>query len=303
MNTSSFVVNTAGQLAAAGRHAEGVQYVGARPAAELESTPGLALLYGTAQARLGRHDEGLRWLDMAVDQARKDGEREVEGRALNARGAMALVSGRIDESADYCTRALMVASVDGDLATVGRCSNNLGIINNLRGRHAEALGSWELAVAAFEKAGVHQGVAECAHNLAITYREQGTLDPALTEAEKAIAEANAAGDRTLAAMALRGRAGVRLARGEAEVARSGISAVQEIRRLVPNPVGEAEDLRVVAAVLAAGGQLAAGEEMLRGVIGRAEAHQRPQLVAEATRHLSLRPPPSARLGARRTAPP
>src|SRR5258708_15675586 len=286
MNTSSFVVNTAGRVAAAGHHAEVVQYLGARPAAELESPPGLAVLYGTAQARLGRHDEGLRWLDMAVDQARKDGEREVEGRALNARGAMALVSGRIDESADYCTRALMVASLDGDLATVGRCSNNLGIINNLRGRHAEALSSWELAVAAFEKAGVHQGVAECAHNLAITYREQGTLDRALTEAERAIAEANASGDRTLAAMALRGRGEIRLARGEGEVARGDISAVQEIRRLVPNPVGEAEELRVVAAGLAGQGQLAGAEGRARDRIGTAGEPQRPQLLAEATRDLS-----------------
>jgi tetratricopeptide (TPR) repeat protein len=173
MKTSSFVVNTAGQLAAAGHHAEVVEYLGAQPASELQDSPSLALLYGTAQARLGRHDEGLRWLDMAVDQARKDGERGVEGRALNARGAMALVSGRLDESADYCTRALMVASLEEDFATVGRCSNNLGIINHLRGRHAESLGSWEIAVAAFERAGAHQGVAECSHNLAITYREQG----------------------------------------------------------------------------------------------------------------------------------
>src|SRR5882757_9041849 len=187
MNNSSFVFNTAGQLAAAGHHAEVVKYLGARPASELESTPGLALLYGTAQGRLGRHDEGLRWLDMAVDQARKDGTREVEGRALNARGAMALVSGR------------MIASLDGDLATVGRCSNNLGIINQLRGRYAEALGSWEIAVAAFDKAGVRQGVAECSHNLANTYREQGTLDSALAAADRAVAEANASGDRTLAA--------------------------------------------------------------------------------------------------------
>src|SRR5258708_30745138 len=154
------------------------------------------------------------------------------------------------------------------------------------GHHAEALSSWELGVAAFEKAGVPQGVAECAHNLAITYREQGTLDRALTEAERAIAEANASGDRTLAAMALRGRAEIRLTRGEVELARSDISAVQEIRRLVPNPVGEAEDLRVVAAVLAGGGQLAAAEGVLRDVIGRGEAHQRPPLVARATRDLS-----------------
>src|SRR6266702_96617 len=130
MNNSSFVFNTAGQLAAAGHHAEVVEYLGARPASELESTPGLALLYGTAQARLGRHDEGLRWLDMAVDRARNDGERGVEGRTLNARGAMSLVRGRVDEAADYCTRALMLASLDGDLSTVGRCSNNLGIISN-----------------------------------------------------------------------------------------------------------------------------------------------------------------------------
>src|SRR5258708_32068139 len=181
----------------------------------------------------------------------------------------------------------MVASLDGDLATGGRCSRNLGIINNLRGRHAEALSSWELAVAAFEKAGVHQGVAECAHNLAITYREQGTLDRALTEAERAIAEANASGDRTLAALSLRGRGEIRLARGEGEVARGDISAVQEIRRLVPNPVGEAEDLRAVAAVLAAEGQLAAGGGRLRDAVGRAGRHPPPRRVAEATRDLSM----------------
>jgi len=39
-------------------------------------------------------------------------------------------------------------------------------------------------------------------------------------------------------------------------------------------------------VLAAEGQLSAAEDMLRDVVQRAEAHQRPQLVAEATRDLS-----------------
>src|SRR5216117_4573673 len=114
MDTSSLVVDKAQQLAAAGRHAEVVSYLGARKGTELADSPDLALLYGTAQARLGRHEEGLRWLDVALEQARKGGERGVESRALNARGAMSLVSGRIDEAADYCTRALMLASLDGD---------------------------------------------------------------------------------------------------------------------------------------------------------------------------------------------
>src|SRR2546426_68552 len=158
MQTSSILVDKAQQLAAAGRHSEVIACLGARAASDLDGSPDLALLYGTAQARLGRHEEGLRWLDVALEQARKGGERGVESRALNARGAMSLVSGRLDEAADYCTRALMLASLDGDSATVGRCSNNLGIVSNLRGRHAEAIGSWEIARAAFERAGWRQGV-------------------------------------------------------------------------------------------------------------------------------------------------
>src|SRR5947209_17778239 len=126
MQTSSIVVDKARQLAAAGHHAEVVEYLGARKGTELADSPSVALLYGTAQARLGRHGEGLRWVDLALDQARKRDEQAVELHALNARGAIALVTGRIDEAADYLTRALMAASRDGDVATTGRCSNNLG---------------------------------------------------------------------------------------------------------------------------------------------------------------------------------
>src|SRR5881275_1707045 len=133
MQTSSILVDKAQQLAAAGRHTEVIAYLGARDASDLDASPDLALLYGTAQARLGRHDEGLRWLDVAVAQARKREEQAVERHALNARGALALVSGRIDEAADYFTQGLMAASRDGDMATTGRCSNNLGIISQLRG--------------------------------------------------------------------------------------------------------------------------------------------------------------------------
>jgi tetratricopeptide (TPR) repeat protein len=283
---STIVVDNARQLAVAGQHAELVEYLSARAGNELEESPSLALLYGTAQARLGRHDEGLRWLDLAVDQARKRDERAVERHALNARGAVALVTGRIDEAADYFTQALMVASRDGDHATTGRCSNNLGIISNLRGRHAEAIGSWEIAVAAFDRAGLRQGVAECHHNLGITYREQGALDRALAEADQAVAEAEATGDRSLWALTLRGRAEIRVVRGEFVLARGELDRVREIRSRLRNPVEEAEDLQVTASLLAAEGQMAAAEQALHDVIGRAEAYGRPQLRAEAMRDLA-----------------
>src|SRR5207247_10651129 len=242
---------------------------------------------GAAQGRRGRRAGGERWLDGAVHQARERDEHTVERHALNARGALALMSGRIDEAAEFCTRALMAASRDGDLATRARCSNNLGIISNLRGRHAEAIGSWEIAVAAFERAGLPQGVAECRHNLAISYREQGALDRALAEADQAVAQAEAAGDRMLGAMTLRGREEIRVARGELGLAQRELDLVREIRTRVPNPVHEAEDLRVAASLLAAEGQLLAAERALREVIGRAGAQVVPPVVAEAQRDLCL----------------
>src|SRR3989449_4722250 len=79
MHMSSLVVDKARQLAAAGHHAEVVEYLGAQKRSELVGSPTLALLYGTAQARLGRHDEGLRWLDLALDEARRRDERAVQG--------------------------------------------------------------------------------------------------------------------------------------------------------------------------------------------------------------------------------
>src|SRR5437773_12221292 len=92
MHTSSLVVDTAQQLAAAGHRVEVVAYLGGRT--ELEDSPSLALLYGMAQARLGRLDEGFRWLDLAVDEARQRRDDAGERSALTARGAAGCVSGR-----------------------------------------------------------------------------------------------------------------------------------------------------------------------------------------------------------------
>src|SRR2546425_8321806 len=99
MTTSAIVVDKARQLTAAGQHAEVVNYLAARQGSELVESASLALLYGTAQARVGRHDEGLRWLDTAVGEGRKGGERGDERRALKARGANSLVTRRLHPAA------------------------------------------------------------------------------------------------------------------------------------------------------------------------------------------------------------
>jgi len=283
---ASPVVAKARALAAAGHHAAVVEHLGTRES-ELTDTPTLALLYGIAQARLGRHDQGIQWIDRALARARHLGEHGVERHALNARGAIALVSGNLTEAADFCTQALMAASRDGDHATTGRASNNLGIISHLRGRHAEAISSWEIAAAAFHRAGLQAGEADCQHNLANAYREQGALDKALTIADQAISAAEASRDETLFAMALRGRAEIRAARSEPELARRDLDRIRVIRSQMPDPVAEAEDLRIQALVLVVENQMPRAEKAVREVIGRAELHGRLLLQGEATRDLAM----------------
>src|SRR3954453_4158640 len=103
LNEASPVIAKARALAAAGHHAAVVEYLGSRDQSELED-PTLALLYGIAQARpgpprRGRHQQGLQWIDKALAAARTHDDRGVERHALNARGAIALVSGNLTEAA------------------------------------------------------------------------------------------------------------------------------------------------------------------------------------------------------------
>src|SRR6266550_676009 len=139
------------------------------------------------------------------------------------------------------------------------------------GHHAEAISSWEIATAAHHRAGMQAGVADCMHNLANAYREQGALDKALATADQAVAAAEASHDETLYALTLRGRAEVRAVRSEPELAHRELDRIRVIRGQMPDPVAEAEDLRIVALVLAVENQL----------------HQRLLLRGEATRDLAV----------------
>ncbi len=126
------------------------------------------------------------------------------------------------------------------------------------------------------------------------------LDRALAEADKAVARAEAAGDGTLQALALRGRAEVHALRGELDLAHHDLDALVELRGFVPNSIHDAEDLRVVAVVRAAEGDLAAAERALHEVIRRAEVHRQPQLQAAASRDLAtLRVPIDPPSGSKR----
>lgn len=281
------ILNTAQKLAESGRHAAVIEHLGALPVRDLEQSPTLALLFGIAQARLGRHSSGRRWVGMALEAARARGDATIEARALNVSGAIAFEEGWVDEAVSHFTGALAEAERHGDRATVGRCSNNLGIIANLRGEYGRAVGSYTMALAAFQQVGHRAGAAETLHNLAITYRDQTDLEKALETEDRAAREASAAGDLALAALIQGGRAEIHLMVGEPAVARVEIERAVNMHREIQNVVNEVVDLRVLAGALAALGQPAEAEAMLQDVIARATTLRRPQVVAQAERDLAL----------------
>ncbi len=102
------------------------------------------------------------------------------------------------------------------------------------------------------------------------------LDRALAEADKALARTEA----------LRARVEIHALRGELDLAHHDLDALGELRGFAPNAIHDAEDLRVVAMVRAAEGDLVSAERALRDVIQRAEVHRQPQLQAQATRDLA-----------------
>src|SRR4029077_6131451 len=71
-----------------------------------------------------------------------------------------------------------------------------------------------------------------------------------------------------------------------ELARRDLDRIRVIRSELPDPVAEAEDLRIQALVLAAENHLPRAEKVLREVLGRAELHERLLLQGEATRDLA-----------------
>ncbi len=274
------------QLAESGQHAALVAYLADRPNEELRGSPTLALMYGTAHARLGQQGRGKEWVEIALFRSRERVDRTIEARALNVCGAMAFVRGNIDEAEKYFTTSLAVAKRESDHGAVGRCSNNLGIISNLRGAFAQAIGSYTMAVAAFQQAGLAKGVAETYHNLGITYRDSGDLDKALEEADRAVVEARDSGDRSLVGQTLAGRAEIRLVLGDVRAALREIELALEIHRELGDGVQEAQDLRILGNVLAANSDYDGAEHTLRDVIKRAESLDRPLLAAMASRDLA-----------------
>ncbi|HEX6536795.1 MAG TPA: tetratricopeptide repeat protein [Gemmatimonadaceae bacterium] len=276
------LLSTARALAARGAWEE----VRALLAAAQGPAPGSAepaLLLAEARLRLGEPAGALALLDQSIPALVRAGDRPAYRRAVNLQGAARFELGDLAGAEESFARALELGNVEGDALLVARATNNLGAIANIRGRREAALTLYQLAVPAYQRIGSAVGLAESYHNMAITYRDARQLERADEYESRAIEFAREAGSARLLAMARAGRAELSLLRGDARLADAGASMAAQEYGAIPDPVGEADALRLVGAARAARGEVENALRALDRALGLAHEHGSVLIEAEALR--------------------
>jgi tetratricopeptide (TPR) repeat protein len=232
----------------------------------------LVTLFAEALLRTGRPREARAWVKETLGLITPRADRASMRRALNLLGAAHFELGELGEAQDAFERAVELAREDGDDLLVARATNNLGAIANIRGQHDTALALYQLTVPAYQRLGSPLGLAECYHNMAITFRDVGQLDRADEYERRAIDFAREAESARLVALARLGRAEVYLRKGDARLAEAGARRAARDFRDVPDPISEADALRLAGVACHALGKLADARAALDAALSLAREH-------------------------------
>jgi tetratricopeptide (TPR) repeat protein len=211
---------------------------------EVERRPELATILAEAHLRTGRLTTALALLQGAVPALERSGNAPELRRAVNMLGAAYFELGQIPEAEAVFARALELANAAGADLIVGRATNNLGLLANIRGNPGEALALYRLAIPAYQRAGNTRGLAETFHNMAVSFRDLRQLEEADRHERRTTEFAREAGSEQLLAIAAAGRAELSLLRGDPRVAEVGALAAAERYAAIPDPIGEADALRL-----------------------------------------------------------
>jgi tetratricopeptide (TPR) repeat protein len=251
--------------------------------AEVSAGAELATLLAEAELRLCNPGAARRWLRDALPALERSGNSAVLPRAFNLIGAAHFGLGDLSEAEAAFERAFELANAAGDDLVVARAANNLGAIANIRGRHDSALTHYLIAVPLYQRIGNSIGLAEAFHNMAISFRDTGQFGLADKYEARAIEFAREGGSARLAAMAQVGRAELSLLRGDPHLAEAGARLAVRQYRALPDPVSEADALRLVGAACAARGAADEALEALNRAVTLAHEHGTALIEAESLR--------------------
>lgn len=217
--------------------------------------PELATMRADAELRTGHPREARQWLTATLPLIERSGDRAALRKAINQLGVAEIELGALDAAEHQFGRALELARADGDDLLVAHSTNNMGAIANIRGQRAEALGLYQLAIPAYQRLGNVAGLAQSLHNMAISFRHLGQLEQASEYERRAIAYATECANGPLLALAWLERAELSLQAADAALAEVGALRAAAQFANVPDPIREADALRVVGAARLALGRV------------------------------------------------
>jgi tetratricopeptide (TPR) repeat protein len=209
--------------------------------------PELATMRADAELRTGHPREARQWLTSAIPTIERSADRAALRKAVNQLGVAEVELGALDAAERVFSRALELARSDGDDLLVAHATNNMGAIANIRGRREEALTLYQLAIPAYQRLGNVAGVAQSLHNMALSFRHLGQLARASEYEQRAIEYATESANGPLIALAWRGRAELSLLAGDAALAEVVAQRAAAQFAQLPDPIREADALRVVGA--------------------------------------------------------
>jgi tetratricopeptide (TPR) repeat protein len=280
------LLSTARALSAAGDWAGVrrlfVEWAGAGEAMA-RTHPELATLRADAELRTGHPREAHQWLTAALKTIQRSGDRPALRKAMNQLGVAEVELGALEDAERSFARALELARVDGDDLLVARATNNMGAIANIRGRRDEALSLYQLAIPAYQRLGHVAGLAESFHNMAISYRHLGQLERSDELERRAMGYASECANEPLQALARLGRAEISLQSGDARLAEAGAQRAAAAFAAIPDPIREADALRLLAAARVSLGNHTAASQPVERAIALARTHASPLEEAEALR--------------------
>jgi tetratricopeptide (TPR) repeat protein len=184
----------------------------------------------------------------ALDEFRAKADADGRMQATNLLGAIAFERGRVTEAEDRFGQALLLAQELSDSLVAARASNNLASVAHLRGRPDLALSLYRNAMLSYQRLGDRRGTAETYHNLGLTFRDMAALGDADDAANEAVRHASMAGEKSLMALTLTGRAEVQLAKGDRRLARSELDQAHRLAEEAGDELGTAEVSRLRALV-------------------------------------------------------
>jgi tetratricopeptide (TPR) repeat protein len=234
--------------------------------------PELATLRADAELRTGHPREARQWLASALPVIERSGDRAALRKAVNQLGVAEIELGALDAAERVFGRALELARADDDDLLMAHATNNMGAIANIRGRRDEALALYRLAIPAYQRLGNVAGLAQSLHNMAISFRHLGQLTRASDYEQRALAYATECGNAPLLALAWLERSELSLQSGDAALAEVGAQRAAAQFAKVPDPIREADALRVVGAGRLRLGRVADARSALERGLHLARAH-------------------------------